>query len=598
MSRRKLPRVRPVWLVAGAIAALLSIGLVVTDRWNATAESPSVPFSDFLRDVQADRVRSVVVNADAVEFERRDGTTLETTAPSGFIALNPTFLSGLVDRGVRLSAADHVESSRSSTIQTLVLGLAVFGIVGLVLFRVSGRIPTLEKVRTIDPEAVTVTFKDVAGIDEAKDEVSEIVDFLKEPARFATIGGRIPRGILLVGPPGTGKTLLARSMAGEAGVPFISVSGSDFVEMYAGVGAARVRKLFAEARRHRSCIIFIDELDAVGRNRGGHSLSHEEREQTLNQLLVEMDGFSRTDSIVVVGATNRADILDSALLRPGRFDRQVMVGNPDLKGREQILQVHTRTIELDADVDLRSIARGTPGFSGADLANLVNEAALIAARLGRKTVSNGDLHSARDKVLLGAERRSLVMSEHERLTCAYHEAGHAVVAALLPEADPLHKVTIVPRGRALGVTMQLPVADRHAHSKSFLETQIAILMAGRVAEELCLNQMTSGASNDIERATELARKMVCELGMSPLGPVHFRRPSSAFDSDSRAAGFSEEAARRVDEQISELIMRGYEMARDIIERERAAVTALSMELLEVESVDGERLKEILAEHTH
>jgi cell division protease FtsH len=592
-----MPRVRPVWLIVGAVTAFLSIALVATDRWYATAESPSVPFSDFLRDVQADRVRSVVVIADAVEFERRDGKTFETRAPSGFIALNPTFLSGLVDRGVRLSA-DHVESSRSNTIQTLVLGLAVFGIVGLVLFRVSGRIPTLEKVRTIDPQAVTVTFKDVAGIDEAKDEVREIVDFLKEPARFATIGGRIPRGILLVGPPGTGKTLLARSMAGEAGVPFISVSGSDFVEMYAGVGAARVRKLFAEARRHRSCIIFIDELDAVGRNRGGHSLSHEEREQTLNQLLVEMDGFSRTDSIVVVGATNRADILDSALLRPGRFDRQVMVGNPDLKGREQILQVHTRSIELDADVDLRSIARGTPGFSGADLANLVNEAALIAARLGRQTVSNDDLHSARDKVLLGAERRSLVMSEHERLTCAYHEAGHAVVAARLPEADPLHKVTIVPRGRALGVTMQLPEADRHAHSKSFLETQIAILMAGRVAEELCLNQMTSGASNDIERATELARRMVCELGMSALGPVHFRRPSNAFDTDSRAAGFSEEAARRVDEQISELIMRGYETARQIIERERAAVTALSLELLEVESVDGERLKEILAQHIH
>ena len=324
------------------------------------------------------------------------------------------------------------------------------------------------------------------------------------------------------------------------------------------------------------------------------SLSHEEREQTLNQLLVEMDGFSRSDSIVVVAATNRADILDSALLRPGRFDRQVVVGNPDLNGREQILHVHTRTIELDADVDLRSIARGTPGFSGADLANVVNEAALIAARLQRRTVSNADLQSARDKVLMGAERRSLVMSEHERLTCAYHEAGHAIVAALLPEADPLHKVSIVPRGRALGVTMQLPEADRHAHSKSYLETQIAILMAGRVAEELCLGQMTSGASNDIERATELARKMVCELGMSGLGPVLFRRPSSAWDSDARAAGFSEDAARRVDDEIHSVVMHGYETARQVVERQRVAVQALAEELLDVESVDGDRLKQILA----
>ena len=531
-----------------------------------------------------------------MRIELRDGARLETTAPPGYIALNPTFLSGLLERGVQFSAKP-VDRASGEMYQTLGIGLFVFAIAGLVLFRVTGRVTTLEKVRTVDPNNMTVTFNDVAGVDEAKDEVREIVDFLKEPGRFSAIGGRIPRGILLVGPPGTGKTLLARSMAGEAGVPFISASGSDFVEMYAGVGAARVRRLFKEARRHKACIIFIDELDAVGRNRGSTSLSHEEREQTLNQLLVEMDGFSRADSIVVVAATNRADILDSALLRPGRFDRQVMVGNPDLNGREQILRVHTRKVELEPDVDLRSIARGTPGFSGADLANLVNEAALIAARLGRHTVSNADMQAARDKVLMGAERRSLIMSEAERNTCAYHEAGHAIVAALLPEADPLHKVTIIPRGRALGVTMQLPVADRHAHSKSFLETQIAILMAGRVAEELCLRQMTSGASNDIERATELARKMVCELGMSPLGPVHFRRPSGAWDADSRAAGFSEDAARRVDDEISALIMHGYETARQIIERERPAVRALALELLEVESVDGDRLKQIIAQNT-
>ena len=589
-----MPHIRLAWLVAGVLTAAFAIA-AYSFRSRPVAEFTPVAFSDFLREVKANRVKSVVADGDAVRVELRDGARLETTAPPGYIALNPTFLSGLLERGVQFSAKP-VDRASGELYQSLAIGLFVFAIAGLVLFRVTGRVTTLEKVRTVDPNDVTVTFKDVAGVDEAKDEVREIVDFLKEPGRFAAIGGRIPRGILLVGPPGTGKTLLARSMAGEAGVPFISASGSDFVEMYAGVGAARVRRLFKEARRHKACIIFIDELDAVGRNRGSTSLSHEEREQTLNQLLVEMDGFSRADSIVVVAATNRADILDSALLRPGRFDRQVTVGNPDLNGREQILRVHTRKVELEQDVDLRSIARGTPGFSGADLANVVNEAALIAARLGRQTVSNADMHAARDKVLMGAERRSLIMSESERNTCAYHEAGHAIVAALLPEADPLHKVTIIPRGRALGVTMQLPEADRHAHSKTFLETQIAILMAGRVAEELCLRQMTSGASNDIERATELARKMVCELGMSPLGPVHFRRPAGAFDSDSRAAGFSEEAARRVDDEISTLIMHGYETARQIIERERPAVRALALELLEVESVDGERMKQIIAQN--
>ena len=596
MSRRKLPRIRLVWIVLGAIAAVLSIAVVATFRTRPAPESTAVPFSDFLRDVHADAVRSVLVNADAVTFERRDGTRLATTAPPGFIALNPTFLPGLIDRGVQFSATP-VESDRGDMIPTLVLGLTVFGIAGLVLFRMSGRLPSLEKVRTVDREGLTVTFNDVAGIDEAKDEVREIVDFLKEPARFASIGGRIPRGILLVGPPGTGKTLLARSMAGEAGVPFISVSGSDFVEMYAGVGAARVRKLFREARRHGSCIVFIDELDAVGRNRGGNALSHEEREQTLNQLLVEMDGFSRTNSIVVVAATNRADILDPALLRPGRFDRQVMVGNPDLKGREQILRVHTRTIDLEPGVNLRVIARGTPGFSGADLANLVNEAALMTARAGRSTVTNQDLDAARDKVLMGVERKSVMMSEQERITCAYHEAGHAVVAALLPEADPLHKVTIIPRGRALGVTMQLPEADRYSHSKTFLQTQIAILMGGRVAEEVCLQQMTSGASNDIERATELARKMVCELGMSSLGPVHVARPSAAGAADGRAAGFSEDIARQVDDEIRSQLMHGYNTAQQIVQHQRDAVTALATELLDVESVDGVRLRQILAQHT-
>jgi len=592
---RKLPRTRFASIVTGLVAVALFTGAFFAIRSRAGVEAVPVPFSDFLVDVQADRVGAVLVDGDAITFERRDRTRFETVAPQGYVALNPAWVRGLSEKGVRFSIAQP--SRAEGYFVPFALGLFVVCLVGVALFRLlTGRVPTLEKARTIDPHDVTVTFNDVAGVDEAKDEVQEIVDFLKEPDRFESIGGRIPRGILLVGPPGTGKTLLARSMAGEAGVPFIAASGSDFVEMYAGIGASRVRKLFREARRHKSCIIFIDELDAVGRSRGGTSLSHEEREQTLNQLLVEMDGFSRSDSIVVVAATNRADILDGALLRPGRFDRQVTVGNPDLKGREQILRVHARKIALEPAVDWRSIARGTPGFSGADLANLVNEAALIAVRTGRSTVGPADLDAARDKVLMGAERKSVVMSEHERTTCAYHEAGHAVVAALLPEADPLHKVTIIPRGRALGVTMQLPEADRYTHSKPYIEAQIAILMGGRVAEELCLRQMTSGASNDIERATELARKMVCELGMSQLGPVHFRRPSSAWDTDTRSAGFSEDAARRVDEEIHALVMRGHETARQILERQTDAVRALAVELLDVESVDADRLKQILATH--
>jgi len=591
----KLPRTRLFWMVAGALIVILSVGAFYLLRPSAQPARTSAAFSDFLHDVQAGRVRHVTQSESTLEFEHVDGGRYVTIAPPGYVASNATFVTDLAQRGITFDVKASDDSHAASSYGAMAFGLLLLGFAGLALFRaVTGRVPTLEKARTIDPQLVKVTFADVAGVDEAKDEVREIVDFLKEPQRFAEIGGRIPRGILLIGPPGTGKTLLARSMAGEAGVPFISASGSDFVEMYAGVGASRIRKLFKEARRHKACIIFIDELDAVGRSRGGNSLSHEEREQTLNQLLVEMDGFTQSESIIIVGATNRHDILDPALLRPGRFDRQVMVGNPDIKGREQILRVHARKVALEPDVELRSIARGTPGFSGADLANLVNEAALIAARAGRKTVGNLDLDAARDKVLMGVERKSVAMSERERITCAYHEAGHAIVAALLPDADPLHKVTIIPRGRALGVTMQLPEADRYTHSKPFIETQIAILMGGRIAEELFLRQMTSGASNDIERATELARKMVCELGMSPLGPLHYRRPSGAFDNDARAAGFSDETARRVDEEIRTLVMRGYETSRQIIERQRAAVKALAEELLAEESVDADRLREILA----
>jgi cell division protease FtsH len=572
-------------------AAALVVALIVFVGTKGRQPEPSeLAFTDLLTAVQAGRVSQVVVRPDALQVIFRDGREARSIAPPGYIAANPTFMTELARRQVKARVESGAPGS-AYQFGALVLALGFLGLLGFTVFRVTaGRIPSMEtQARLASREMGVVTFADVAGVDEAKDEVREIVDFLREPQRYASIGGRIPKGVLLVGPPGTGKTLLARSIAGEAGVPFMFASGSDFVEMYAGVGASRVRKLFRDARRHKACIIFIDELDAVGRNRGSHSLSHEEREQTLNQLLVEMDGFAPNDGVVVIAATNRQDILDPALLRPGRFDRQVVVGNPDMKGREAILRVHAQKVSLMPDVDLRAIARGTPGFSGADLANLVNEAALLAARTGRQQIGIDDLEAARDKVLMGVERRSLVMTEDERVNCAYHEAGHAVVAALLPYADPLHKVTIIPRGRALGVTMQLPESDRHTHTKDYLEAKIAILMGGRVAEELFMRHMTSGAGNDIERATEIARRMVCEFGMSALGPIAFRRAGT----DDQGAGFSESTARRVDDEIRELVMRGYETARQILETRRSSVRALADALLANESVDADGIRAVM-----
>jgi cell division protease FtsH len=578
--------------VAGVVVvALASIGLVLRSR--LAVEVSEVPFSDLLRAVDSGSVSEVVVSGDTFEVKLTDGRLLQTVAPANYAANSP-FIAELMKKNVRIAVRTAPEQTAYSY-GALALGVAFMGLVGFTLYRVtSGRIPALEsKTREANAEETTVTFEDVAGVDEAKEEVKEIVDFLREPGRFAAIGGRIPKGVLLVGPPGTGKTLLARSIAGEAKAPFLFASGSDFVEMYAGVGASRIRKMFRDARRHPACIIFIDELDAVGRSRGGTSLSHEEREQTLNQLLVEMDGFAPNQGIVVIAATNRPDILDPALLRPGRFDRQVTVGAPDVKGREQILRIHTRKVAVDPDIDLRQIARGTPGFSGAELANLVNEAALYAVKAGRTQVVANDLDQARDKVLMGVERRSLTMTEAERITCAYHESGHAVVAALLPGADPLHKVTIIPRGRALGVTMQLPEGDRHTHSREFLEAQIAILMGGRIAEELFLRQMTSGAGNDIERATEIARRMVCEFGMSTLGPLAYRTPGNPWDTD-RGVGISEATAQRVDEEVREIVMRGYETARQVIAKNRSAVRAMAEELLVVESLDADGIRAIMA----
>jgi cell division protease FtsH len=543
-------------------AAALAVALIVfAGMQGRTAPPRELAFTELLSAVEAGTVAQVTVRPEALHVAFRDGTDARSVAPPGYVAANPTFMTDLARHRVRVRVESGTPGS-AYQFGALALAIGFLGLLGFTVYRVTaGRIPSMEtQTRVASRELGVVTFADVAGVDEAKDEVREIVDFLREPERFSSIGGRIPKGVLLVGPPGTGKTLLARSIAGEAGVPFMFASGSDFVEMYAGVGASRVRKLFRDARRHKACIIFIDELDAVGRNRGSHSLSHEEREQTLNQLLVEMDGFAPNDGIVVIAATNRQDILDPALLRPGRFDRQVVVGNPDLKGREAILRVHAQKVSLGPDVELRAIARGTPGFSGADLANVVNEAALLAARGGREQITTDDLEAARDKVLMGVERRSLVMTEDERVNCAYHEAGHAVVAAMLPNADPLHKVTIIPRGRALGVTMQLPENDRHTHTKDYLEAKISILMGGRVAEELFMRHMTSGAGNDIERATDIARRMVCEFGMSALGPIAFRRPGA----DDQGSGFSESTARRVDDEIRELVMRGYETALQIV----------------------------------
>jgi cell division protease FtsH len=589
----KWSRQRAAWIAAPAVVLVAFVGMLLM-RSRTTVALAEVPFSDLLRDLDRGQVEQVVVNGDTLSFTLAGGQSLQTNAPPNYVTANPSFIPDLAKQHVRIEIRTAPEQNAYSY-GALILGIGFLGLLGLALYRItSGRIPALEsKTRTANPEESTITFADVAGVDEAKEEVKEIVDFLREPGRFSAIGGRIPKGVLLVGPPGTGKTLLARSIAGEANVPFLFTSGSDFVEMYAGVGASRIRKLFRDARRHPSCILFIDELDAVGRSRGGNSLSHEEREQTLNQLLVEMDGFAPNQGIVVIAATNRADILDPALLRPGRFDRQVSVGAPDLKGREQILRIHGRKVALDPGIDLRQVARGTPGFSGADLANLMNEAALFAVKSGRAFVTAADLDEARDKVLMGVERRSLVMSEQERITCAYHESGHAVVAALLPHADPLHKVTIIPRGRALGVTMQLPEGDRHTHTREFLEAQIAILMGGRIAEELFLRQMTSGAGNDIERATEIARRMVCEFGMSALGPLAYRTPGNPWDTD-RGVGISEATAQRVDEEVREVVMRGYETARQLVAKHRGAVRAMAEELLQVESLDADGIRAIMA----
>jgi cell division protease FtsH len=454
------------------------------------------------------------------------------------------------------------------------------------------------RAKLLNNQQKRVTFKDVAGVEEAKEELQEIIEFLKEPQKFQKLGGRIPKGVLMMGPPGTGKTLLARAIAGEANVPFFSISGSDFVEMFVGVGASRVRDLFEQGKKNAPCIIFIDEIDAVGRHRGaGLGGGHDEREQTLNQLLVEMDGFESNDGVILIASTNRPDVLDPALLRPGRFDRRVVVSRPDVRGREGILKVHTRKIPLGEDVDISVLARGTPGFTGADLANLVNEAALNAARYNKKLVAMGDFELAKDKVLMGAERKSMVISNEEKRVTAYHEAGHTLVGLKVPNADPVHKVTIIPRGMALGVTQQLPEGDRHNYSQEYLLGQISILMGGRIAEDTFLGSITTGASNDIERATELARAMVCEYGMSAMGPLTFGKKEEQIFLGREIAqhrDFSEDTAIKIDQEVKKIVTAQYERAKAIIEENRETMIRLAECLLERESLDGVEIRRIVA----
>jgi len=580
----------------------LATGLVIIILWSLFQTSQmsrkEMTFSEFLDNVEAHRIQRVTISGNLIRGIMKGGDEFKTVAPSQYNDLVKT----LREHNVEIDVKD---TSRAPWFSYL---LSWFPLLLFVLFWImfmrqmqAGGNKALSfgksRAKLFQGSQKRITFKDVAGVDEAKEELQEIIQFLKDPHKFQKLGGRIPKGVLLVGPPGTGKTLLARAVAGEAGVPFFSISGSDFVEMFVGVGASRVRDLFEQGKKHAPCLIFIDEIDAVGRQRGaGLGGGHDEREQTLNQLLVEMDGFDSNEGIILIAATNRPDILDSALLRPGRFDRRIVVNMPDVKGREEILKVHTRKIPLDKDVDLKVIARSTPGFSGADLANLVNEAALIAARKGQDKVTMADMEYAKDKVLMGVERKSMIISEEEKKCTAVHEAGHALVAALIPEADPIHKVTIIPRGLALGVTQQLPLDDRYTYSKDYLEAQLSVLLAGRVAEQLFLNKITTGAASDFEKATEIARKMVCQWGMSDLGPLTFgERDDLIFLGRELAAhkNFSEKTAELIDEEVKKIIHRNYARAEELLRKNRRKLIRLAKALLEKEVLDSEEIARIV-----
>ena len=582
-----------VWLGAFVFLVLL-VRLVNTGMGPAVAEPT---FSDFMTSAENNQVKEVEIRGLEVRGTYRNpvGAKFKTTIPPDY----PEVYTILRAQDVSIKVKDMSSNS------WWMLGIQVLPfvlLIGIWIFIMrqmqAGGNKALSfgksRARLVGSQGKKVTFKDVAGVEEAKEELQEIIEFLKDPQRFQKLGGRIPKGVLLVGPPGTGKTLLARAIAGEANVPFFSISGSDFVEMFVGVGASRVRDLFEQGKKNAPCIIFIDELDAVGRHRGaGLGGGHDEREQTLNQMLVEMDGFDANEGVILVAATNRPDVLDPALLRPGRFDRRVVVGLPDFKGREDILRVHVRKVPLASNVELGVIARGTPGFSGADLANLINEAALLAARHDQKEVMMDDFEQSKDKVMMGAERRSMVISDEEKRNTAYHEAGHALVAMLIPGADPMHKVTIIPRGMSLGVTMQLPVDDKHTYSKKFLEARLTVMMGGRIAEEIFMNQATTGAGNDFEQATDMARRMVCEWGMSDMGPMTFGKVEQQIFLGREIAqhrDYSEDTAIRIDKEVTKIVMTSYDKARELIESNRDAMGRIAEALLEREVLDANDLQ--------
>jgi len=577
----------------------IAVLLFAVVRTGQGRKEETLTFTGFLDKVQQGQVKEVTISGNEVHgVYQSQNLGLHTLIPTNY----PDIYKLLQEKNVNVEIKD---ASSGNWISILLNASPFIVLIAFWIFMMrqmqSGGNKALSfgksRARLHSTQQKKVTFKDVAGVEEAKEELQEIIEFLREPQKFQKLGGRIPKGVLLIGPPGTGKTLLARAIAGEASVPFFSISGSDFVEMFVGVGASRVRDLFEQGKKNAPCIIFIDEIDAVGRHRGaGLGGGHDEREQTLNQLLVEMDGFESNEGVILVAATNRPDVLDPALLRPGRFDRRVVVGRPDVTGREAILRVHTKKIPLGDNVDLSVLARGTPGLAGADLANLVNEAALNAARQNRKVVMMIDFELAKDKILMGAERKSMILSDAEKRNTAYHEAGHALVAVTLPEADPLHKVTIIPRGMALGVTMQLPIDDKHSYSKDYLLAQLAILMGGRIAEEKYMHHMTTGAGNDIERATDLARKMVCEWGMSELGPLSFGKKEEQIFLGREIAqhrDYSEETAIRIDEQVKKLVKGGYDVAAAILEERSEALIRIAETLLEREILDGNEVMQII-----
>ncbi len=565
---------------------------------NIQKKDTPIKFSDFMAQVEAGDIKEATVNGNEIRGKRASGEAFKTVAPTGY----DKTLDSLLSKKVQVNVLDD----QAPTFTTILITFAPYAILlGIWIFFMrqmqAGGNKAMSfgksKARLLASQQRKITFKDVAGVEEAKEELQEIIEFLKEPQKFQKLGGRIPKGVLLMGPPGTGKTLLARAIAGEANVPFFSISGSDFVEMFVGVGASRVRDLFEQGKKSAPCIVFIDEIDAVGRHRGaGLGGGHDEREQTLNQLLVEMDGFEGTEGVILVAATNRPDVLDPALLRPGRFDRRVVVSRPDVRGREGILQVHLRKIPVGPDVDVATLAKATPGFSGADLANLVNEAALLAARRNQKVVNMAEFESSKDKVLMGAERKSLMITDEEKKVTAYHEGGHALLAAILPHADPVHKVTIIPRGMALGLTQQLPSEEKHNWTKEQLEDRIAVCMGGRIAEDLAFRAISTGASNDIEQATEMARRMVCEWGMSALGPLAYGKKDEAIflgKEFGRSQDYSEATAIQIDEEVRRIVTQQFERGTTLLKGRFAELTTIAEALLEHESLDGVQVLQIV-----